>query len=99
MKKMEIVDKRNYVYTFEDEEGKPYNINLDFLDIEKKPEIGEYIFFNEELLNPRYDGYSTSYTFGSLDSKYGKNNISLDDVDVIKLVMEEKEIYLKRLYG
>ena len=99
MKKMEIVDKRNYVYTFEDEEGKPYNINLDFLDIEKKPEIGEYIFFNEELLNPRYDGYSTSYTFGSLDSKYGKNNISLDDVDVIKFVMEEKEIYLKRLYG
>ena len=51
------------------------------------------------LLNKQYDGYSTSYTFGSLESKYGKENISMDDVDVIKVVISGMEIYLKRLYG
>lgn len=54
---------------------------------------------NKELLNSKYEGYSTIYTFGDLKSKYGKTNISLDDIDVIKVILDKTEIYLKRLYG
>ena len=34
-----------------------------------------------------------------MESKYGKQGISLNDVDVIKLEKDGKEIFLKRLYG
>lgn len=54
---------------------------------------------SEELLNPKYEGFSNIYTFGSLESKYGKENISITDIDVIKVAINKLEIYLKRLYG
>ena len=98
MVKLKILDKNNYEYKLEDEKGKLYKINLEFLDV-NNPLIGNYIYINEELLNPRYDGYSTSYTFGSLENKYGKENIQMEDIDVIKVTLNNKEIYLKRLYG
>ena len=99
MMKLRIVEKNDYLYNLEDEINNKYVMSLDFLDIGNSPKVDNYICMNEELLNPKYDGYSTFYTFGSLDSQYGKNDIELDDIDVIKLVMDEKEIYLKRLYG
>lgn len=98
MVKLKILDKNNYEYKLEDEKGKLYKINLEFLDV-NNPLIGNYIYINEELLNPRYDGYSTSYTFGGLKNKYGKKDIPPDDIDVIKIISDNKEIYLKRLYG
>ena len=54
---------------------------------------------NLNFINPMYDGYSTNYIFGDLENKYGKPNIESTDIDVIKLITKNKEIYLKRLYG
>ena len=54
---------------------------------------------NFNFINPMYDGYSTNYIFGNLDNVYGKPNIDINDIDVIKLVIKHREIYLKRLYG
>jgi len=99
MIKLQIINKIGCVYTLEDKDNKFYNINIEFIDIEEQPQIGEEVLINEELLNPKYEGYSTSYIFGNLENKYGKQNISMDDIDIIKLISNEKEIYLKRLYG
>lgn len=99
MTKLKIVDKKNYEYKLEDENNNKYKLVLDFLDVKDKPKIGDYIYINEELLNSTYDGYSTRYVFGNLESKYGKENISIDDIDVIKVIIDNLEIYLKRLYG
>ena len=99
MKRLKIQNKKIYEYILKDENGKIYNCNFDFWDIEYKPQIGDYIYINEELLNPNYEGFSTCYTFGSLDNKYGKHNILKNDVDVIKIVANDLEVYLKRLYG
>ena len=99
MIKLEIVDKNNYEYTLKDERDNNYILNLDFFDIEEKPKNGDYIYINTELLNSKYEGFSTSYTFGSLENKYGRENILIDDIDVIKVVIDNMEIYLKRLYG
>ena len=99
MVELKIIDNEKYIYNQEDKNEKKYILNLEFLDINEKPKKGDYIYINSELLNKQYDGYSTSYTFGSLESKYGKENISMDDVDVIKVVISGMEIYLKRLYG
>ena len=98
MLSLRIVDKSVYKYNLTDDRNN-YTIEMEFYDIEKKPDIGDYICINEELLNPQYDGYSVSYTFGNLENKYGKESVSVDDIDVIKYIQNEKEIYLKRLYG
>ena len=99
MIKLKIVNIDGYEYNLEDENKHNYIINLDFFDIEEKPKIGGYIYINKELLNSKYEGYSTSYRFGSLANKYGKKNISIDDIDVIRVIIDKTEIYLKRLYG
>lgn len=99
MIKLEIVNRDNYVYVLKSEDGHEYSINLEFVDMEKQLKIGDYIYMKGELLNPGYDGYSTSYTFGGLENEYGKPNVLLEDVDVIKVETDELEIYLKRLYG
>ena len=99
MVKLEIISRSEYMYDLIDEYGQKYMLNLEFFDIDEELKIGDYIYINEELLNKKYDGYSTSYTFGNLENEYGKPNISLEDVDIIKVEIENKEIYLKRLYG
>ncbi len=99
MVKLKIINISNYDYELEDMKDNKYTLNLEFLDIEEKPEVGDYISISAELLNPRYAGYSSNYTFGSLDNEYGRKNISPIDIDTIKLEKDSKEILLKRLYG
>lgn len=99
MIKLEIVGRDDCLFKLKDDTDKLYTICLKFLDIKEDFKIGDYISISAELLNPRYAGYSTNYSFGSLESKYGKDKIELYDIDVIKIETEDKEIYLKRLYG
>ena len=99
MIKLKIVNIDGYIYDLEDEDKHNYTINLEIFDVDEKLKIGNYICMNKELLNTKYEGYSTSYTFGSLKNKYGKENISLEDIDVITVILDKREIYLKRLYG
>lgn len=99
MIKLKIVNIDGYQYYLEDEDKHNYIFNLEFLDVEEDIKVGNFINISAELLNPRYAGYSTNYTFGSLESKYGKDKIKLNDIDVIKIETEDKEIYLKRIYG
>lgn len=60
-----------------------------------KFKYGDYIYFDNSLLKEK----NATYTFGDLESKYGRPNLSLDDSDVIKIEARDREIYLKRLYG
>ena len=99
MIKLRIASNTGYLYELEDESNKKYSLNLEFFDLEKPLKAGNQIVMSYELLNPNYEGYSNTYTFGNLDNKYGRTNLSLDDIDVIKVIQEDKEIYLKRLYG
>ena len=98
MIKLEIINKDDYIYNLKDEKDNKYDLNLEFLDIAESPKVGDYIYISAQLLNPRYAGYSTSYTFGGLDNKYGREHLSPKDIDVIKVEIDKKEIFLKRLY-
>ena len=70
-------------------------ITLEFHDLESPIKEKNIIYINEEMLeNP-----NTLYSFGSLSSKYGKVVTSKDDEDLLILIVDNKEIYLKRLYG
>lgn len=99
MIKLTIVKKDTYVYELEDEMENKYEKNLEFIDIEEQPSVGDVLYFNSELLNPNYEGHSYVYVFGPLDSKYGRANLEEDSIDRIKLEVNGKTLHLKRLFG
>lgn len=96
---LEIINNKDYLYYLRDEYGNMYTLNLEFLDITLQPKTGNILCINKELLNPKYEGYSTNYTFGALENKYGKTNISINDIDIIKILIGDQELILKRIYG
>lgn len=93
--KLEIVNMDEYLYHFKGEDNKKIVLNIEFVDIEYKPQNGDCIWFDTSLLKEK----NNLYTFGDLESEYGRANLSLDDADIIKIETKDKEIYLKRLYG
>ncbi len=99
MVRLKILEIDDFIYKLEDEQNKTYTMNLEFFDIDEELKVGDYINISPKLLDIRYEGYSTNYTFGSVDSEYGKKFITPDDIDLIKLEINQKEIFLKRLYG
>ncbi len=99
VKIFKIEEKDEYLYRLRSDKGEIVTLGLNFLDIDVEPKEKDYIYINAELVNPKYEGYSTFYTFGDMKSIEGRDNLELDDVDVIKLIISGKEIYLKRLYG
>lgn len=98
MKELEIIQKKNSLYILKDNERK-YLFTLEFHDIPKEPEVKDKIWINQKLLNPINEEYSTFYAFGNLDNICGRENLKKDDIDIIKVKIDQKEIYLKRLYG
>lgn len=99
MKKLIIKNIDNTIYKLVDDKGLEYELNLEFIGLDKELKINDSIEISMELLNPRSSSYSAFYTFGKLDDITGRSNVSIDDNDVIKLIIDNEEIYMKRLYG
>lgn len=94
------IDKINKnLYTLKDIDDTTYEIVLKFLDTDFILDVGDTIDMNEQLLDASYEGYSGYYVFGSLSNSYGKKDISISDIDVIRVTSKNKTIRLKRLYG
>ncbi len=99
MIKLVIKGIDNTIYKLIDDRGFEYQLNLEFIGLDRKLKINDIIEISMELLNPKSNSYSAFYTFGLLDDITGRNNVSMNDLDVIKLIINDEEIYLKRLYG
>ena len=97
--KLRIVEINGYNYELLDQSGERYKLNLEFIDVFDQPKEDDFIVMDECLLNPRHEKYSHSYTFGPLDSVYGKENVTQADPDFISIIVDDEEISLKRLYG
>ncbi|MEE3343022.1 MAG: hypothetical protein VZS44_02915 [Bacilli bacterium] len=99
MKKLKIIKRDNFMYTFIDDKNKEYTINIEFQDIDTLPKINDYIYISEKLLDKNYQEYSNIYTFGPLDSSYGRIIDDENNPDIIRIDIGKNSIYLKRLYG
>lgn len=85
MKKVQVVKINNYIYTLEDNDKNTYDINIEFYDTEVN--VGDYIFIDDKVLEE-----ANIYTYGPII----ENN---DLEDLIKIVKDDKEIYLQRYFG
>lgn len=97
--KLRIIEINGYNYELLDQSGQRYKLNLEFIDLFEDPKEDDFIVMDDCLLNPRYKNYSHSYTFGPLDSEYGKEKVTQADPDQIVIIVDEEETVLKRLYG
>ena len=86
MKKVKVVNiEDKYVLTLEDTDEKRYRRNIEFYDIDIN--VGDYIYISDQILEE-----DNLYTYGPIEDK-------TDVEDLIKIVKEDKEIYLQRYYG
>ena len=85
MKKVTVVAKEDYLYTLEDSNKKRYEINIEFYDT--TIDVGDVIFVDEKVLQE-----VNLYAYGPLK---GEARVE----DLIKIVKDNKDIYLQRYYG
>ena len=99
MMRLKIESNNDNNYMLKDDNGNSYKINFEFFDIEEEPKENDYINISAELLNPNYKEFSSYLSFGGMKNISGRSEDKLTDTEIIKIEMEDKEIYLKRLYG
>lgn len=46
MIKLKIINIDGYIYNLKDTKENNYTLNLEFFDIDKKPQIGDYIYMS-----------------------------------------------------
>lgn len=85
MKKVIVKNIDNYLYTLEDSNKKIYEINIQFYDT--KIDIGDTIYIDDKVLEE-----VNIYAYGPL---LEEANVE----DLIKIVKDNKNIYLQRYYG
>lgn len=100
MAKLKIVKVVDNKYFLKDINNKlSYNFTLYFYGLDKKPSVNDIIDMHSSLLDVNYEEYCTTYRFGPLEEKYGRNIKNSKDVDCIMLIANNEKIFLKRFYG
>lgn len=94
MKKLIIEEIENYNYFLKDTNNKIYRLNIEFYDLNSKPQKGDYLYINEETLEEKIP-----LSFGPLDGTYGRDIKNEDDKDLLVLVINNQKNFLKRYYG
>ena len=94
---LKFVNKNGNEYTLLDENNnQSYKLFFEFYGV-KFPNINDYISFDEDLLDIRYEGFAQPYAFEKIteQDKYEKRY----DKDYAILTLHGKKIGLKRIYG
>ncbi len=91
MKKYTINKIDNYKYTLLDEKDNIYEINLELINVNYKLKVND-ILYASNFTN------HTQYTYGPLNSIYGKD-LSPNKEDVLIIDNYKEKIYLQRYYG
>ena len=88
MIKTEIISINNYDYILSDGNNN-YKLNLELYDLDNKLNIGDIIYIPSKLLKN-----NSVYTYGKINENKKENTD-----EYIKVISNNKEIYLQRYYG
>lgn len=94
MKKLIVNKIEGYNYFFSDM-NKEYKINIEFYNTNYIPQVGDYLYITDKILNSINN---QMISCGPIDSEYGKMIEHIDD-ELFVFIHENKKIYLKRYYG
>lgn len=96
MIRLKIKEINNSLYVLEDINNNIYELTIYFYDIDNKVKVNDYLYMQEKLL--RKINHSI-ISLGVLDSMYGNVIEDITDEDLVILITNNKNIYLKRYYG
>ena len=100
METFKVVNTLNNLYELINIKRKTkHEIRLKFFDNNINLGNGDLIKLNIKLLDKNWEGYTDCYNYGSIDSVFGKNILTEEDVDIIKIKSKNNVFILKRLYG
>lgn len=96
MIRLRIKEINNSLYVLEDINNNVYELTIYFYDINDKAQVNDYLYMQEKLLSKINHSI---ISLGVLDSMYGKVIEEITDEDLVILITNNKNIYLKRYYG
>lgn len=96
MIRLKIKEINNSLYVLEDINNNVYELTIYFYDIDDKAQVNDYLYVQEKLLSKINHSI---ISLGVLDSIYGKVIEEITDEDLVILITNNKNIYLKRYYG
>ena len=96
MIRLKIKEINNSLYVLEDINNNIYELTIYFYDINDKAQVNDYLYMQEKLLSKINHSI---ISLGVLDSIYGKVIEEITDEDLVILITNNKNIYLKRYYG
>ena len=89
MIKLTIIETDEYAnYILEDNKGKKYDVNINFMDMDK-PKVGTIIYMPKSVIDE-----NVSLNYGKILDENLK-----DENELMLLVFDDKKIYLERFYG
>jgi hypothetical protein len=98
MDKMKIVKISGYKYKLENQRGRRYDFDIEFIDVQTKPKVGDFIFWSSKNTEDPEERYAPR-TYGPPPSIYGRRGENVQDIDFIVVVTEETMTLLQRWYG
>ena len=100
MVELKIVEKNDREYTLENARtNETYKFQIKFFDLDKEVVVGDTLIVNECVLDRTYKEYSKKLQYGALDQPYGRKIDSKDHPDLLCVVKNGKEYWLKRFFG
>ena len=96
MIRLKIKEINKSLYVLEDINNNVYELTIYFYDIDNKTQVNDYLYMQEKLLSKINHSI---ISLGVLDSMYGKVIEEITDEDLVILITNNKNIYLKRYYG
>ncbi len=98
MKKLKVIQREENKYYLMSDDNEGYLLNINFLKVEDCDRI-KNIYISSELLDKNYYEYSNYYTFGKLFQSAGRKICERTIQDIVIIEIDNKLIYLQRLYG
>lgn len=75
-----------------------FTVKISFMNL-YFPKVGDLLQIDEKLLDRNSEYFCPPYTFGSLDSIYGRDMTAIPESDLLYIKSGTDIIKLKRLYG
>lgn len=88
LRKLKIIAIQEYNYLLIDKDHKKYNLSIQFMDLEKMPQVNDDVYISEEALKE-----TDMFTFGKINTE------KIEEEELIKIVGSNQECYLQRYYG
>ena len=94
MKELLVIEKNNDRYLLVDKDNNKYDLSMHIMDIDFEIMEGDLLYIDGEMIRD-----DRVFTFGKLDSEYGRKIDNMNDKEVVVFKRKDKKFYMKRYYG